>query len=314
MGRPCSVDLRERAVAASNKIGVAAAAATFSVGQASIKRWRRQLRIHGVLAPRPMGGDRRSGAVTVQAVVEAVQEEPDRTLHELCKWFLERKGRSVQASTLSAALRRAGYRRRAKVVLATERLKAKWAEVRIAYREQMLTFDQKDLIFIDESGVQRGMHRPTAWRQPGAVVVGRAVRSRGTVTTVIGALSIDGIVATLYGEGATTAEVFRAFVVRCLVPVLRPGHIVVMDNLGAHKAKGIRELIEAAGAKVVFLPPYSPELNPIECAWSKVKTLLRTVAAETLPKLHHALEAALDALTGRDAEEWFRHTGYVTAA
>jgi transposase len=257
-----------------------------------------------------MGGDRKSGAATAKSVAEAVEEEPDRTLRELCQWFLDRLGRRTSPSTVADALRRSGFRRRRKVLLAKERTSPKWMLRNAEYLAMAAAFDPSKLVFIDESGVQRGMLRTTAWRRPGSVVVGRTVRNRGTVTTVLGALSLKGVVAAMYGEGATTAEVFRAFVKECLVPALLPGAIVVMDNLGAHRAKGIVELIEAAGASVIFLPPYSPELNPIECTWAKVKGLIRTAAPQTLPQLHKALTAALSAVTPQDAAGWFRHTGY----
>lgn len=114
-------------------------------------------------------------------------------------------------------------------------------------------------------------------------------------------------------EGGTDGEVFRTYVQHLLGPQLRPGQVVVMDNLKAHKVTGIREVIEAAGARLLYLPPYSPELSPIESCWSKLKTFLRTRAARTREALELAWTDALTTITTQDAQHWFAHCGYCTA-
>ena len=115
-------------------------------------------------------------------------------------------------------------------------------------------------------------------------------------------------------EGGTDGAVFRTYVEQVLAPRLRPGQLVVMDNLKAHKVAGIREAIEARGARLQYLPPYSPELSPIELAWSKVKAFLRAQEARTRETLEHALTEALNTLTPRDAQQWFHHCGYRIAS
>ena len=127
---------------------------------------------------------------------------------------------------------------------------------------------------------------------------------------MIGALTLDGLTAMMTIEGGTSGDVFAAYVEHVLVPVLEPGQIVVMDNLGAHKDLRIRPLIEGAGAKVCYLPPYSPDLNPIELAWSKLKNLLRVLKARTREELDHCIAIAMKAIDAADAEGWFRHCGY----
>lgn len=127
---------------------------------------------------------------------------------------------------------------------------------------------------------------------------------------MISSVRVDGTTACLTIEGATNAEVFRAYVREVLVPTLRPGDIVVMDNLSAHKAAPTLELIEKAGAEVRFLPAYSPDLNPIEMMWSKVKGLLRKAQARTPRELIQAIGAALQAVSAQDALGWFAHCGY----
>jgi transposase len=154
------------------------------------------------------------------------------------------------------------------------------------------------------------MTRTHARAPPGVRVVEHVPRNRGVVTTVLGAMALDGIRALMTIEGATTADVFEAFVESMLVPRLNPGDIVVMDNVGAHKPARILERIRAAGAHVLFLPPYSPDLNPIELFWNKFKELLRSMAARTPQELDHAIAKAMDLTTLEDIAGWFTHCGY----
>ena len=127
---------------------------------------------------------------------------------------------------------------------------------------------------------------------------------------MISSIRRDGSTAAMTVEGATTSEVFRAYVEHILAPTLRPGDIVVLDNLSPHKDKAALALIEQAGAQVRFLPPYSPDFNPIEKMWSKVKTLLRSAKARTDDALLAAIGTALSRVTARDAEGWFASCGY----
>jgi transposase len=129
-------------------------------------------------------------------------------------------------------------------------------------------------------------------------------------TTILGALRLDGTTACMAIEGATDTEVFREYIRQVLCPTLRPADIVVMDNLTPHKNKETLDLIEQAGAQVLFLPAYSPDLNPIEKMWSKIKQLLRSAEARTHPDLFHALTSALQKVTPQDAAGWFASCGY----
>jgi transposase len=129
-------------------------------------------------------------------------------------------------------------------------------------------------------------------------------------TTFIGALRQDGITAPCIFDGPINGEAFRAYVQQCLVPALRPGDVVIMDNLGSHKVTGVREAIEAAGATLLYLPPYSPDLNPIEQAFAKLKALLRKAAARTLDALVAAIAEALDAFTADECKNYLTNSGY----
>jgi len=129
-------------------------------------------------------------------------------------------------------------------------------------------------------------------------------------TTFVGALTLTGIVAPMTLDGAMNGAAFQAYVEQALVPVLRPGDIVVMDNLPAHKALAVRQAIEAAGAQLSFLPPYSPDFNPIELAFAKIKAWLNKAAARTLHALWSAICEAIDGITSTDAASFFAATGY----
>lgn len=166
------------------------------------------------------------------------------------------------------------------------------------------------LVFLDETGTHVSMTRATAWAKVGERAHDVVIRNRGRVLTVIGAIALDGVRTTMTVEGGTTREVFLRFVRDHLVPSLRPGDVVVMDNLGAHHVREVRATIERAGASVLFLPPYSPEWNPIEVGWAKLKALVRSFRVTTHRKLANVVRRAANAITRSDIAGWFRHCGY----
>lgn len=171
-----------------------------------------------------------------------------------------------------------------------------------------------DLIFLDESGVDTAMVPRYARARHGQRAVDHAPAGHRRRLTVLGALGLGGLEAIMTVPRATNGAVFLAFVERVLLPALqgRPHPIVVMDNLSPHKSARVLAAFAAAGVEVRFLPSYSPDLNPIEPCWFKIKTALRTVAARTLDALVEALPAVLDTITPGDALGWFRHCGYAT--
>jgi len=144
----------------------------------------------------------------------------------------------------------------------------------------------------------------------GQRVCGSVPQNWGRNLTMLAALSVAGVEATMTVEGATDTDVFCAYVSQVLSPTLEIGDIVVMDNLSAHKAQRVRELIEARGARLVYLPPYSPDFNPIERCWSKIKTYLRAAKARTSARLDEAIKQAFETITEADARAWFKHCGY----
>jgi transposase len=166
------------------------------------------------------------------------------------------------------------------------------------------------LVFVDEAGCNTAMARQYA-RAPRGQRAHAAVPSRwGDNISLVGALGLAGLRTLMMLEGAIDGLAFVAFVRHFLVPQLRPGDIVVMDNLSVHKVAGVREAIEAVGASLRYLPPYSPDLNPIEQCWSKIKALLRSAAARTQEALEAAVAEAMAAVSASDAAGWFAHAGY----
>jgi transposase len=163
---------------------------------------------------------------------------------------------------------------------------------------------------VDESGAKTNLTRLYGRAEGGQRVVDAAPWGHWRTTTLIGALRRDGSTASLVLEGATDTESFQAYVDRVLVPSLRPGDIVVMDNLGAHHAPGVATAIEAVEAEVWYLPPYSPDLNPIEKMWSKVKQFLRSAKARSSEELFKAVAKALESITPADAIAFFNSCDY----
>lgn len=164
---------------------------------------------------------------------------------------------------------------------------------------------------MDESGFNTSMTRLRARAPKGERAYGKVPRNRGKNQTLIASISLEGGMGESVAiEGATDAEVFEAYVEHFLSPTLEEGQVVVVDGLGAHRTEKVRELIEARGAELLFLPAYSPDLNPIEEAFSKIKQLVRKAGARTREALVEAIARALAAVTTEDAAGWFDHAGY----
>jgi transposase len=166
---------------------------------------------------------------------------------------------------------------------------------------------------VDESAVNTAMTRRHGRAPKGERVHDSAPRNYGTHTSVIGALGLRGLVATLTVEGAVDAEVFNAYLEQVLGPRLRHGDVVVLDNLGAHRASRIEEVAEGRGAQVLWLPPYSPDFSPIEQCWSKIKAYLRGAKARSAEALNKAMVQAIRLVTKADIRGWFKHCGYSLA-
>ena len=185
-----------------------------------------------------------------------------------------------------------------------EWLRAAW---RVMVAEKV---EPQRLVFVDEMGTNTSLSVLNAWSRIGKRAYCSVPRNRGKNTTLLASMSVEGMGSALAVEGATDREVFEAYLEEVLAPSLRSGQIVVMDNLSAHKGDRVRELIEERGCELVYLPSYSPDLNPIEEAFSKLKVILRKAEARSREALIEAMGRALEAITPQDAEGFIRHCGY----
>ncbi len=194
-----------------------------------------------------------------------------------------------------------------KSLAASERNEAE----RAAWRAAVATRDPEQFVFVDESGTHTSLTRLYGWAPHDQRASGSVPRNHGHTTTLVAALTPEGLREPwLLIEGAMTSEAFDWYIREQLAPQLRPGQIVVLDNLSAHKAESIRQVLAARQCDLLFLPPYSPDFTPIEQAFSKVKAILRGLGARTQDALQEAVRLAIEAITPDDAAAWFAHTGY----
>lgn len=198
-----------------------------------------------------------------------------------------------------------------KTLVARERDLAAVQARRGAFLEAQAQLDAQRVIFVDESGFRLGSPPRFGWAPRGEDSPGKTVEGCWETITMIGAIALDGFRGLMTINAGTSNDVFLAFVEQVLVPKLRHGDLVVMDNLAAHKNRRAAEAIRAVGAEVLFLPPYSPDLNPIEKAWAKLKDFVRRLSTLTRDAFDHAIAAAMDAVTLDDIRGWTAHAGYV---
>ena len=184
---------------------------------------------------------------------------------------------------------------------------------RAAWRDAVAGVRPERLVFVDESGANVRMTRAYARAPRRARAIGRVPRNHGKATSLVAALTPAGLAVPLRRLGAFNADSFAAYVEQALCPALRPGQVVVLDNLSIHKDRRVRAAIEAAGCRLLFLPPYSPYFSPIELAFSKVKAALRQAGARAQEALDAAIDRAVAAITPQDARGFFRHCGHPLA-
>lgn len=167
-----------------------------------------------------------------------------------------------------------------------------------------------DLVFIDETGANTKMIRRYGWGPKSNRVVGDVPHGHWKTTTFVGALRVSGMTAPMVADGPMNGDLFLAYVQQQLVPTLKSSDVVIMDNLSSHKRAGVRDAIESVGATLMYLPPYSPDLNPIELAFSKLKTLLRKAAVRTTEELWSVIAVCIDQFSTQECINYFRHCGY----
>jgi transposase len=302
--RAYSTDLRERILSAveRGKGSLRELADLFLVSLSTIVRLLRHYRVSGSLRPKAHSGGPRPllDADACQRLRDFVREQPDATLAEL----QERLGIPCSLSTLCRTLQRLGLSRKKKTLHADEQDTLAVQAQRADFEDRMAGVDPAHLLFVDEMGANTAMTRRYGRAPIGERVVGSAPGDWETVTFIAG-LRPSGVVAPFAFAGATDQEAFQTYVDKVLVPVLGPGDVVVWDNLKPHKSRHVVVAVQATGARVEPLPPYSPDETPIEEMFSKVKTYLRKVAARTKDTVLQALGEALNWVTPKDSLGWF---------
>jgi len=314
--KPLSVDLRQRIIDAywSGQGSIRQLAERFAVRCSTVWLLLQRFRATGKVDPKPHGGGQPAQLEVVDFLViaDSVRQQPEVTAAEVRDRLAELTEVQVSVSTMRLALHRLGLTRKKQTLQAQERDQEAVQQARAAFEEVLPTVPVAQVQVVDETGVNLGMVRRYGWAPGGRRVVGTRPLNVGPNISVIGSLELWGVTACLMSEGAVKGEIFKAFVEQVWAPTLKQGDMVYVDNVKFHKVEGVRELVEACGAELRYLPPYSPEYSPLELCWSKVKELLRSAAARTVDDLQEAIKIALDKITEKDIKGWFKHCGYCT--
>jgi len=197
-----------------------------------------------------------------------------------------------------------------KTLFATERQREDVVSRRAEWVKLYASIDTTKLVFLDETWAKTNMTPLYGWAEIGKRVVDHVSHGHWKTTTFLAALRHDGLTAPMVVDGAINGELFLAYVEQILLPTLREGDVVVMDNLSSHKVAGVEKAIQSVGAKVVYLPPYSPDFNPIENVFSKLKTMLRKLKLRTMEELWKKLGQLCDIFSPDECKNYFRHAGY----
>jgi len=275
MGRPYSLDLRERVLRdCDGGMSSEDAARKYSVSIAWVYSLRKRRRETGSIAPKKyQRGQRPKLEPYEKEVRQLVAEHPDATLEELhAKLPAEVR---VTVPTLHNFLKRLKITWKKKTLHAAEQHRDDVVEEREEWKKLQEVIDTKKFVFLDETWTKTNMTPTHGRAEIGKQVIDFVPHGHWKTTTFLAALRHDGLTAPLVIDGAINGKIFLAWVKQELLPTLREGDIVVMDNLSSHKVAGVKEAIESVGAKVLYLPPYSPDFNPIENVFSKLKTLVR---------------------------------------
>jgi transposase len=300
-----SQDLRER-ILATVELGdgsLRQITQRFLVSVSFVSRLLRHYRTTGSLDPKPHGGGRPPalGPAQLKRLRTLIKRKPDATLEEL------RQGLGVDCSTMAIvrALKRLKITRKKKVLHAQERDSPEGRQKRRDFLEAIAGIDADRLVFVDESGAKTSMTR-TYGRAPVGQRVYTNTPGRWESITLTCGLRLSGVTAPLAFQGATDTPAFQSYVEQVLVPALKPEDVVIWDNLQPHKAQAVMAAVERAGARVIALPPSSPDLTPIEEMFSKVKEALRSAAARSTTALYVAIGSALHQVSPQDILGWFQ--------
>jgi transposase len=309
-------DLRRRVVdmVVSGGLSRNEAARHFKVSIASAVRWVKQYLTTGEISPKPAGGDRRSGRIEAHRayLLGLIGRTPDITLLEIQQRLIANGGERFAVSVLWRFFDRHGITFKKKTAHAAEQQRADVLKQRQAWFAGQLDLDPRKLIFIDETAASTNMVRKGGRCRRGQRLRMGVPHGHYKTVTLVAGLRLGGVTAPKVYDRPINAALFEEWARECLVPTLKPGDVVVMDNLSSHKGERIEELIKAAGAELRYLPPYSPDMNPIEKAFSKLKAFLRKIAERTVAGLIRALAACADIFNSGECQHYFSACGYDT--
>ena len=312
MSKALSLDLRVRVLAAvARGLSHREADERFGVSASSVSRWRKLARERGDARPKALGGDRRSGRIEAHkdTVLSALEATPDLTIEE-SRQTLANKGLIVGYATIRRFFARHAITRKKKTAHASEQDRPDVLKRREDWSEDQLDLDPERLVFIDETWASTNMARRYGRCQRGERLRVGVPHGHRKTTTFVAGLTTRGMIAPWGLDGPINRDAFETYLAKVLVPELRPGDIVVMDNLSSHKGARPREMIEAAGASLLYLPPYSPDFNPIENAFAKQKAHLRKAAERTVDGLWSAVGGIVDLFAPAECKNYFAAAGY----
>jgi transposase len=303
-----SMDLRERVLADCDAgLSTPEVASKYKVSPAWVRRLKQRRRHSGEVGPRTQRhGPRPSWESYADRLKEAINAQPDSTLEEL----RQRLGLTVALSTLWRAVDALGLSFKKKVARAAEQDRPDVQQQRQQFKANQENLDPEKLVFLDETWASTNMTRLYGWAAVGERLVEAVPHGHWKRTTFVAGLRIGGLIAAMTVDGSINGDLFMAYLEQVLIPSLKPGDVVVMDNLAVHKRAGVRQAIEKAGCTVLYLPPYSPDLNPIEKVFSKLKALLRKAKERTVQGLQSFLGWCSDAFSPEECANYFLHCGY----
>jgi len=310
--KPYSVDFREKVVSAIEKgdSSFRKVARRFAISKSCVERWVAQQRTQGHVVPRKQGGSVSASMSYADQLRGILANRADVTLAEACELLFDATGLWVSPSTMCRTLQRLNLPRKKRTSRSSQALSERVQHLRQDYWAKVTAIALKDLVFLDEMGVLLGLMRTHARALPGVRAYDFKPFYRGKKVSVIGAISVSKVLAVMTLDDSMNATAFEAYISQCLVPQLWTGAVVVMDNLTSHKVEAIAPLIEAVGAKVLFLSPYSPEFNPIEHWWSQLKAFLRQFAPTTPKMVDTLIATAMDLIDPKHLRNWFAHCCY----
>jgi transposase len=309
MPKAYSADIRGRVIArVEGGASRREAAEQFEVSPSAAVKWVKCFRDTGNCAAKPRGGSTSPLEEHAEFLLTLITAQPDLTLDEVVA-VMHKHGIAGSRSAVWRFFARHKITFK-KSLRAAEQERPDVARARRCWKREQAMLDSKRLVFIDETAANTKMARLSGRCPRGERLVGRVPHGHWKTITFVGALRRTGMTAPLVIDGAMSGMTFLAYVKHCLVPALRGKDIVMMDRLPAHKVAGVREAIEARGATLRYLPQYSPDLNPIEMSFSKLKAFLRKLAERTVPRLRRRIASFARTLTAREARNYFRHAGY----